>query len=207
MPLQKVETKVVDLSALAKTEKPPIETKEELELKVVEKAKTAKDIFNYSTKSTNNGSFEGELSFEKEWVRAEIIEQIKVSSQGLSDVKIRLLEDATIEGKRFGKGSMCLAQASVKSNKVQISVHSIKDLQNRQSADVLLAVHDVDKTEGIEFNRTAQREKGRLIQDLTSDVVRELPGGRAVNRLIRSGSRNTNIKLERGQLIYLKITQ
>lgn len=196
------EPNIVDLSAYTKpteAETPPsIE-----EIKTIEK--TSNDIFNYSTKSNKSGNLEGTSSFEKQWLRAEIVEQTKVSSQGLSDVKIRLLETASIGNKRFAKGSICLAQASIKSNKVSINVHSIKDLQNRQSVDVLLAVYDVDKTEGIEFDRTAQREKGRIIQDITSDVARELPGGRVVNRLIRSSSRNTNITLERGQLIYLKI--
>jgi len=171
--------------------------------KPVEKEKVG-DVFNFGSQSESS-SYES-TSFESEWIKIELNQDTKVKSGDVSTLSFRLNDDIVVNGESYSKGSTLLGQATFKKNRILVSIHSIKDLKNHNTASIVMEVYDVDKSEGILFDRTANKKGGKIVKDAVRGIAREVPFGGIIRGATNglSGSGKASTTLRKGSMYFLK---
>lgn len=170
----------------------------------VEEKPKERDIFNFGSKSESSG-YESS-SFESEWIKIELNQDTKIKSGVVSILTFRLNDNIVINGETYSKGSTLIGQATFKKSRILVSIHSIKDLKNHNTASIVMGVYDVDKAEGILFDRKANKQGGKIIKDAVNSIAREVPFGGIIRGATKglSGGGKVSATLRKGSVYFLK---
>jgi len=164
--------------------------------------KRKKYVFNFGSKS--EGSNYESSSFESEWVKIELDQDYKVKSGTVTSVSFRLNDQIVINGDVFEKGSTLIGQATFKKSRILVSIHTIKDLKNHNTASIVMDLYDIDKSQGILYDRSASKKGGKIVKDAVRDIAREVPFGGIIRGATNGiGSKSTTV-LRKGSMYYLK---